>query len=363
MRNSLIVLEERERSDPRLEIEPQALALANRNSFPVVAQRSARKEGTGLAIGVAGALVLGGITFLTLSGHRAVEHQKPAATMTLPSAHPSGLAVPPQAITQVPGAGTSTAQAPNALPAPAVQASGSRVLPQTMSDMRSAPTLVVDRAAGEANSSPLAVSGRSSSDDALGLRVGGPEVAAATRMEHPGQTVAQGTLIPAVLETAINSDLPGYVRAVVSSDIKSFDGNRVLVPRSSRLIGQYKSGVSGGQTRAYVMWTRLIRPDGVSVQLASPAVDESGQTGLTGSVDNHFMKRFGSALLLSVVGTASAVASGGASLIVGGGESAAAVAAQRDSQIAPTIRVRQGQPIRVFTAKDLDFSTVSGADL
>jgi type IV secretion system protein VirB10 len=111
------------------------------------------------------------------------------------------------------------------------------------------------------------------------------------------------------------------------------------------------------------MWTRLIRPDGVSVQLASPAVDESGQTGLTGSVDNHFMKRFGSALLLSVVGTASAVASGGASLIVGGGESAAAVAAQHDSQIAPTIKVRQGQPIRVFTAKDLDFSTVSGAEL
>jgi len=227
--------------------------------------------------------------------------------------------------------------------------------------MRGAPTLVVDRAAGDANNSPL--SARGSSDDGSGLRVGGPEVAAATRMEHPGQTVAQGTLIPAVLETAINSDLPGYVRAVVSGDIRSFDGSRVLVPRSSRLIGQYKSGVSGGQTRAYVMWTRLIRPDGVSVQLASPAVDESGQTGLTGSVDNHFMKRFGSALLLSVVGTASAVASGGASLIVGGGESAAAVAAQRDSQIAPTIRVRQGQPIRVFTAKDLDFSTVAGADL
>jgi len=180
-------------------------------------------------------------------------------------------------------------------------------------------------------------------------------------MKAPGFTVSQGTLIPAVLETGINSDLPGYVRAVVSSDVKSFDGARVLVPRSSRLIGQYKSGVSAGQTRAYILWTRLIRPDGVSVALASPAVDEAGQTGLTGKVDSHFMKRFGSALLLSVVGAASTVGSGGTALVMSGGQSAASIAAQQNGTIPPTIKVRQGQPIRVFTAKDLDFSVVSGA--
>jgi type IV secretion system protein VirB10 len=89
-------------------------------------------------------------------------------------------------------------------------------------------------------------------------------------------------------------------------------------------------------------------------------VDATGQTGLTGKVDSHFMKRFGSALLLSVVGSASTLASGGAGLILTGGESAASVAAARDGQIPPTIKVRQGQPIRVFTAKDLDFSTVAG---
>ncbi len=164
-----------------------------------------------------------------------------------------------------------------------------------------------------------------------------------------------------MLETAINSDLPGYVRAVVSSDIRSFDGSRVLVPRSSRLIGQYKSGVAGGQTRAYVMWTRLIRPDGVSVALASPAVDAAGQTGLTGKVDSHFMKRFGSALLLSVVGSG-----------VHGRqrrrwpdpvrrrECGIGRGAARTGRSPPTIKVRQGQPIRVFTARDLDFSTVAG---
>ena len=64
--------------------------------------------------------------------------------------------------------------------------------------------------------------------------------------------IAQGAVIPAVLETAINSDLPGYVRAVVSRDVSSFDGKNVLVPRGSRLVGQYRSGVALGQSRAFV---------------------------------------------------------------------------------------------------------------
>ncbi len=100
----------------------------------------------------------------------------------------------------------------------------------------------------------------------------------ATRSDFdPETTVTQGTLIPAVLETAINTDVPGYVRAVVSQDVRSFDGRRVLVPRSSRLIGQYQSGLQAGQKRAYVIWTRLIRPDGVSVALASPGTAFDGQ--------------------------------------------------------------------------------------
>jgi type IV secretion system protein VirB10 len=177
-------------------------------------------------------------------------------------------------------------------------------------------------------------------------------------MADPANTVTQGTLIPAILETAIDSDLPGYVRAVVSQDVRSFDGSRVLIPRSTRLIGQYKSGLSAGQTRAYVMWTRLIRPDGASVALASPAIDFAGRTGLTGQVNSHFMKRFGSAMLMSVVGGLGTLA-GGTSVTLSSGQSAASVAAQRDSTIPPTIRVPQGQPIRVFTARDLDFSTVA----
>ena len=179
-------------------------------------------------------------------------------------------------------------------------------------------------------------------------------------MTNPATTVTEGTMIPAVLETAINTDVPGYVRAVVSQDVRSFDGSKVLVPRSSRLIGQYQSGVQQGQKRAYVIWTRLIRPDGASVNIASPAVAFDGTTGLAGDVDNHFFRRFGSSMLLSVIGGLGAIASGGTSVVLGNaGQSAAGIAAQQDGEIGPTIRVRMGEPIRVFTARDLDFSTVS----
>ena len=358
MKNSLILLEKQQHSDPRIELEPETLALAKRNAFPLVAQRTSKKDGMGLAVGGAGALLLGVVTFAGLSGGReAVPAAKAPAVAPLPAqVKPGAMVLPPEAMTQVqPGGAPITAPMPGQAPVIGGEpAAVPQLIPDPVLNRHGAPALIVD--AGGAAAAPGI--GNPANGDVFAPS--GTETAKATRMKNPGQTVSQGTLIPAVLETAINSDLPGYVRAVVSSDIRSFDGSRVLVPRSSRLIGQYKSGVAGGQTRAYVMWTRLIRPDGVSVALASPAVDESGQTGLAGKVDSHFMKRFGSALLLSVVGTASTLASGGAGMILSGGESAASVAAQRDGQIPPTIKVRQGQPIRVFTARDLDFSTVAG---
>ena len=358
MKNALMLLEERQQSDPRIELEPETLALAKRNSFPLVAQQSRKKDGMGLAVGAGGALLLGVATFAGLSGSREVQPQaKQPAAVALPQARPApaGVVVPPEALTQV-APGAAPAAAPGVPPIAGEAAAPVNIAETAMLNRHGAPALVVDSSAPPAGA---AANAPGVGGDVFSLS-GNSDVAKATRMKNPDQTVSQGTLIPAVLETAINSDLPGYVRAVVSSDIRSFDGSRVLVPRSSRLIGQYKSGVAAGQTRAYVMWTRLIRPDGVSVALASPAVDAAGQTGLTGTVDGHFMKRFGSALLLSVVGGASTLAGGGAGLIMSGGQSAASVAASQNGQIPPTIKVRQGQPIRVFTAKDLDFSTVAG---
>ena len=103
-----------------------------------------------------------------------------------------------------------------------------------------------------------------------------------------------------------------------------------------------------------MIWTRLIRPDGASVNLASPAVAFDGTTGLEGKVNSHFFKRFGSAMLLSVIGGLGAVVSGGTSVFLGGAQTAVP-----DADISPTVRVKMGEPIRVFTSRDLDFSTVT----
>jgi type IV secretion system protein VirB10 len=190
---------------------------------------------------------------------------------------------------------------------------------------------------------------------------GGPEVAIATPMRNPGFVVPQGAVIPAVLETAINSDLPGFARAVISRDVRSFDGRSVLIPRGSRLVGQYKSAVSLGQSRAFVVWTRVTRPDGVSVDIGSPAADELGRGGLEGEVDRHFFTRFGGSILLSVLNGIVASIGGNPSTTISIGspaQAASAAASARQDEVSPTVKVAQGEAIRIFVARDLDFSLV-----
>lgn len=341
--------------DPRQEAEPHALVLASRNSYPVVAQARRRSDGLATTAGLGIALLLGGATFWMMNEHRGVPQQLPVPTaVPAPRAPVNEIRPPvpvaPAAPMPAPTSAADEEAKANAARSPALVFDGSQATAPTVVPTAKAP----DKSTG----SPEVIGG--GDNDPFALHVGGTsDVVRAQPMADPGHTVSQGTLIPAVLETAIDTDVPGYARAVVSRDVRSFDGTRVLIPRSSRLIGQYKSGLQAGQTRAYVIWSRLIRPDGVSVALGSPAVDAAGSSGLPGDVNGHFMKRFGSAVLLSVVGGLTAI--GNASVVLSGGQSAASVAAQRDTQIPPTIRVPQGQPIRVFTARDLDFSATADA--
>ncbi|HET9628502.1 MAG TPA: TrbI/VirB10 family protein [Novosphingobium sp.] len=345
-------------SDPREGQGAQIIDLATRNVLPAVSQRKPGREGLGLFAGLVVVGMMGAATFWSMDARR-TEGKAPAQAAVSPS--PSGIpAIPQRAI-------TSIAPAPGAVPTAAVSPQAS-AMTAPAANPANTPTVVFDASAlpgGPAGSSlvvpgvPAGPSGNGNEDFAnrLGGVGGGSAVAAASF--DPRTTVSQGTLIPAVLETAIDTDVPGYVRAVVSADVRSFDGSRVLVPRSSRLIGQYRSGLQAGQKRAYVIWTRLIRPDGVSVAIASPAVSYAGEAGLSGKVHTHFFERFGSAMLLSVVGGLSAIGGGAPSVVIAGsGQSAAAAAVGQTGQIGPTVRVRQGQPIRVFTARDLDFSKV-----
>ncbi|BBB14780.1 type IV secretion system protein VirB10 [Candidatus Rickettsiella viridis] len=192
----------------------------------------------------------------------------------------------------------------------------------------------------------------------------------AKRIGPLNQLIAQGQLLHATLETAINSDLPGSLRAIVDQPVYAEDGSQVLIPPGSRLIGQYKSGMLQGQSRVFVVWTRLITPEGINLNLASPGVDALGMGGMSADrIDRHFWQQFGTAALLSILGAGTSnvgVAGGNASynasqayrLAVANSLNQTAQQTLQRGMIPPTLWINQGSPLQVFVAHDLDFSAV-----
>ena len=123
----------------------------------------------------------------------------------------------------------------------------------------------------------------------------------ATEVNNLNRTIIQGKIVNAVLETAINTDIPGMLRAIVTRDVYAEQGTDIMIPKGSRLIGSYESEVKGGQTRVAVMWNRLIRPDGIDIEIGSAGVDQLGRTGIAGDVYDHFWSKIGNAFLVSYV--------------------------------------------------------------
>ncbi|MBV7518896.1 type IV secretion system protein VirB10 [Ensifer sp. ENS12] len=230
---------------------------------------------------------------------------------------------------------------------------------------------------GEGDSG-LTVAGEDRNSKYLAAAAGlADRTAKARQIERIDAMIPEGTLIPGILETAINSDLPGQIRAITSQEVYSFDGRRVLIPTGTRLIGEYQSEVTRGQKRIFVIWTRLIRDDGVSVRLNSIGTDSLGRSGLTGHVDNKFRERFGASIMLSIVGGAASYLTGYGSQEASnnsddaarGEEIARETIAQTFSDMAntvlsenlripPTISVSQGERIFVYVRQDLDFSAM-----
>lgn len=175
--------------------------------------------------------------------------------------------------------------------------------------------------------------------------------------------LSAGTVIPASLITGLDSDLPGTVLAQVSENIRdSATGRTILIPQGARLIGRYDSVVAYGQRRAFVVWTRIVFPDGASIELDNmPATDAAGYAGLEDRVDSHtwqLLKGIGLSTLLGVSTQLSI--GGGGDLVRAIRESTQQNAAHAGDQITgrnldvqPTIKVRPGWPVRVLVDKDL----------
>jgi len=128
-----------------------------------------------------------------------------------------------------------------------------------------------------------------------------------THIADRSHTIAQGKLLTAVIETAINTEVPGFVRGIISRDVYGESGKEVLIPRGSRLFGSYSTSVVQGQARVEVGWTRLIRPDGVDLSISFNASDQFGRSGVPGDIDNKYGSIIASSLLTSVFAVGGAI--------------------------------------------------------
>lgn len=180
-------------------------------------------------------------------------------------------------------------------------------------------------------------------------------------------TVLAGTVISAALVTGLNSDLPGQVIAAVTAPLyDTVTGRTLLIPQGARLLGTYDSQTAFGDSRALVVWTRLILPNGRSFVLDRlPGVDAQGFAGVADTVDRHWRQLIGGAAVSSFLGVGAELAapqtSGGDGQIViasrnGVQDTVNQVGQElirRNLDIKPTLRIRPGFPLRVLVNRDL----------
>ncbi len=186
------------------------------------------------------------------------------------------------------------------------------------------------------------------------------------RLQKPASpyVVQAGTIIPAALITGIRSDLPGQIIAQVTQDVyDSPTGRYLLIPQGTKLIGQYDSSVTFGQSRVLLVWTRLIMPDGESIVLDRlPGADTQGYAGLYDQVNNHWGMLFEGAILSTILsvgveaGTsdsennlAQAIRMGASNSISQTGQQIV----QRELDVQPNLTIRPGFPVDVMVEADL----------
>ena len=178
-----------------------------------------------------------------------------------------------------------------------------------------------------------------------------------------------GSIIPAVLLTALDSDLPGFVTAMVRQTIYDSLNHRVIViPQGAKLVGRYSSDVAYGQVRALIAWNRLIFPNGSMIDLQGMSgTDGQGQSGFEDQVDHHYMKVFGSSILISLLGAGAQLSqpqSGLQNIQPTPQQQAAAAMAtgmantgnqllEKNLSIQPTIKIRAGYLFNVMVNKSM----------
>ena len=197
------------------------------------------------------------------------------------------------------------------------------------------------------------------------MSIAAPSAPIASQPPASPYVLQAGAVIPAALITGLRSDLPGQVTAQVTEDVyDSPTGKILLIPQGARLIGQYDAQIAFGQSRALLVWNRLIMPNGRSIVLErQPGADTEGYAGLEDEVDNHWGMLFKAAILSTMLSVGSeagtsdnrttrslqAIRQGASQSINQTGQQVVS----RSLNIQPTITIRPGFPVRVMVTHDL----------
>lgn len=194
------------------------------------------------------------------------------------------------------------------------------------------------------------------------------EAGSAARIRNRHLTLAKGTFINCILETKVDTTVPGMTSCRIPENLYSMDGSTVLIEAGSRMFGEYRGALSQGQDRVFVLWTQVRTPYGVVVDLDSPGTDPLGGAGHAGEADFHWWQRFGNALLFSLIDDSFNFAtmkagerSDGVSYYTTSQNPIGELiteAMKQSGQIPPTIRINQGARIGIFTARNIDMSSV-----
>lgn len=204
-----------------------------------------------------------------------------------------------------------------------------------------------------------------------------PATSNAAPLRHADALMLRGTYIRCVLETHIVTDVPGFTSCSVTEPIYSVNGRHLLLPKGSRVLGKYDTEPNG--TRVAVIWDRVVTPNGIDVTMASPGVDNLGGAGHPGHLDEHWVRRISSAMLISLFADAfkyGAAKNGPPSTTLANGpfgastqspyesytaqtlQGLAAQAAQRSANQPSTVAINQGTVVNVYVARDVDFTGV-----
>jgi type IV secretion system protein VirB10 len=194
--------------------------------------------------------------------------------------------------------------------------------------------------------------------------ISGTNQSNAARLGDRSMLLARGSYVPCVLETDLNSNVPGPTSCIVTSNVYSDDGKVVLIDKGARVQGEYRNTLKQGDTRIAVLWNRIKTPLGIVVDVDSPATDGTGAAGVAGEINNHWMQRIGAAFLLSlvqdVVESKTRDQEGGGTVINTSSTSKSMSEKVLEStiNIPPTLTRSRGERLMIMVNRDLWFDSV-----